>query len=116
MTHLAANSLDLTARVVSKLGLYGGIESRVPVYRGDGQVGREVGEEEALELVSGDGIVHEELLVSPQECFNLLRSPHQLLQVPEEGASLLIGDGRECIIRINSREIRNQCGKWMCWD
>ena len=25
VTHLAANSLDLTARVVSKLGLYGGI-------------------------------------------------------------------------------------------
>jgi len=55
-----------------------GIQSCVAVYRGYGRVG-EVGEaEEALELVSGDGLVDE------------------FLQVPEEHAALLVGYGREC--------------------
>ena len=57
-----------------------------------------------LELAWIDGLKHELLIVCPEERLEHLRAADQLLEVPEEGGSLLVGHAGEGQVRVHALE------------
>ncbi len=74
----------------------------------DGLLCGKVLKEELLEGVRVDGLVWEGGIVGAEEGLELCTAAHQLLQVPEEGGPLLVGDGGEGVVRVNAAQVRHK--------